>query len=407
MNLKGKIPLTFINGTNNIDKSKNQIAYYDCMSGPYKTDGSILETGQFCTNTPPHSLECIQRILSETGCTSAGAWYREGLPTSLLQSNLTYIRNWINTRILNADTEPDTFNSCYGINTRSSCAEFIGTNAVPSKDCLQELYHNTISRTKLGSTSGIMNPYSAAGENFLNYRGLNVNTDRYCRPQGALNPAYDPGFNTLSNIAKNGNGDSLRGIAAVNKYLSDTYKKSIDNTLDIRKSDTSGGRHTSWINCFGIDIAGSGAASCQPIMGKSNVYLLENSGGYDPIPGSTTYPNTYYIWGNRVYSDKTYTFYVNYCGNAPSTAYINGHIRNAGGLLKINGNTITPTSTAAGTFANISVAILQGSNSIVVKAVGTMELAGFWISLKQATTDSDSIVSTNHTWRCEEGSLIS
>jgi hypothetical protein len=419
MILQGILPYTYIDGSNYADKSKNQIAYYDCKAGPYKTDGTIIETSSHCPPVRPpggYSDSCIRSILTSAGCTSAGDWYqRVILPVHIASSNLSYIRNWLSTAVANAESDPYIFMGCYGANRSNVCDTYIGTNAVPSRDCLQLLYDNTITRRNLISTSNSVTPYSAAGENFLNYRALNGNTDRYCRPEGALNPSS--GNATLSNIAlgyrRSDSLPMLTGIAAVNDYLSYTYSRAVNNQLDIHVPDSNGGRKTSWENCFGTIIRPkevipvnniSDTVNCQQVMGKKNVYLLENSSitishtpEYMDHYENTGQANTYWIWGDQVYSNNTFTFYFNYCnGNGAFTGTLLGNIRNSG-TLRINNNIITPTS--SGVFTNTPVQIIVGNNTIVVNSTGSIASAGFWLLLKDSS--GRVLMKTNETWRCE------
>lgn len=407
MLLKGEIPLTFINGTNNDDKTKNQIAYYDCKTGPYKIHGDVIVRGDYCPNTGPYSPACIRKLLSDSGCTSAGQWYQSGsLPESITGSNLPVIRSWLTERVEKADTEPDTFAGCYGVSRTNTCADYINTETVPSRACLSQLYDNTITKNNLGKSGGIQ-PYIQAGENFLNYRALNDGqTERYCRSEGSLNPSS--GDTTLSNIAATGY-NSLRGIAAVNKYLSDVYTRAVDSTKDIHKEDNNGGRKTSWEKCFGINIASkklipvnniNDTTACTQIMGKQNVYLLENTESsqiinYETVGIPSIYSNTYWIWGDRIYSARSFKFYLNYCnGNGVFTGTLKGQIRN-NGSIKINDTTVPYTTGAL----NNTVQIGTGNNSIVVTSTGTTAIAGFWLVLLDLS--GNVLMQTDQNWRCE------
>jgi hypothetical protein len=88
-----------------------------------------------------------------------------------------------------------------------------------------------------------------------NFRALTVNTDRYCRIAGSLNPESTDtaGRAELIGIYQKGySGKS--GIAAIKQYLTDMYDRAIDSTKDANVSDAKGGREDSWNKCFGIPL---------------------------------------------------------------------------------------------------------------------------------------------------------
>jgi hypothetical protein len=197
-------------------------------------------------------------------------------------------------------------------------------------------------------------------------------------------------------------------MAAVNKYLSDTYAKAINNSLDIHKPDIEGGRKDSWTQCFGTIIASKkiidvddlrDISNCQMVTGKNNVYLLENSGStdwgtYQTISIPNTYTNTYWIWGEQIESAKTFTFYFNYCnGNGVITVKLEGLMRGSG-TITINGSTTTTGETI-----DRNVELKAGNNEIRVTSTGASGRAGFWMVLKNSS--GKVLVKTNETWRCE------
>lgn len=249
------VPLTFISSS--WDNDHPQIAYYDCLNNPYITSdlSEILLTDDACVRdkslNQPSSIECLQNLLSERGCSSAGSWWRDTslLTTDAGSSVATAIRAYLIQTVPTASTDQDINMKCFGVNTSNPCDNYLGTDTEPSAACLAQLYSNQITEnTRL--TSGEKKVYNT--DNFMDYRSLDKNTDEFCRPAGRLNPNTSAGLAKLKTISQ-GYKD-LKGVDAVKQYLTDTYDKAVNESLDIH-TDGDGGRKQAWIDCFGIPIA--------------------------------------------------------------------------------------------------------------------------------------------------------
>jgi hypothetical protein len=93
------------------------------------------------------------------------------------------------------------------------------------------------------------------GDGHPNFRALTINTDRYCRIAGSLNPTSTDtaGREELLGVYKTGYSGQ-KGIDAIKKYLTDMYDRAIDSKKDANVSDANGGRQDSWNKCFGIPL---------------------------------------------------------------------------------------------------------------------------------------------------------
>jgi len=84
----------------------------------------------------------------------------------------------------------------------------------------------------------------------------------YCGSAGTLNPATSQqGYNELSLIYNSTQGSAEMKRAAVTEHIKNAYDTATNVNLDINKSDSEGGRKTSFEKCFGVVIGASPTAS--------------------------------------------------------------------------------------------------------------------------------------------------
>jgi hypothetical protein len=243
MLLEGVLPLTFIDA--------DQLAAYDCPASPFVTsqehaellisDPCLNPRGQGPNN---YDEECIRTRILDSGCSTDGAWYRDGLPTNILGMTLPNITSWLTGQKSVADTDPPTSMACRGIDISTPCDPYLTNGAVPDKKCLRYLYRNESEKNKR-----VGRAYSTATAQF---NSLNKDTIQFCQPDGTLNPEKPEGEAELIRAANGYKG--YRGLEAVKLYLSDVFMKATGN-LDINATDEQGGRKTSWMKCFGMTLA--------------------------------------------------------------------------------------------------------------------------------------------------------
>lgn len=269
-------------------------------------------------------------------------------------------------------------------------------------------------------------------EQFLNYRALDGNTDEYCRIAGSLNPDMpdSPERNELLRIYADGYS-GLKNMEAVKKYLTDTYDKAVNPSLDLNKSDALGGRQDSWNKCFGIRLVpvevetNSRYDSSRRIGSTFTAYTLPNNPGQLPVfamaeaisrgnsrniwapngPSAWTQnavPGAMWIWGTpdafvSTPMNQTFIFYYNFVHSADDIqATVVGSIDNTGSIT-INGNM---KDNLGGSLTPYQVTIKKGVNTIAVRGTNLGGPAGLWIAIK--APDGSTLVKTDSEWRCSK-----
>jgi|LauGreDrversion4_2_1035121.scaffolds.fasta_scaffold07318_4 hypothetical protein len=77
----------------------------------------------------------------------------------------------------------------------------------------------------------------------------------YCGSAGTLNPAKsNTGYMELSGVYNSTDGSPETKRTAVSDYIKNTYERATNVNLDINKTDSEGGRKTSFNKCFGVNI---------------------------------------------------------------------------------------------------------------------------------------------------------
>lgn len=243
MVLEGSLPLTFIDA--------DQLASFDCPASPFvsKQEHAELLVADPCLNPRGqgpnnYSEECLRTRILESGCSTDGSWYRDGLPANVPTMTLPNIMSWLSGQKSKAETNPEISMACRGIDISTPCDAFLTNSAVPDKKCLRYLYRNESEKNKR-----VGRAYSNAATQF---NSLNKDIIQFCQPDGALNPDKPEGEAELIKAAQGYKG--YRGIEAVKFYMSDVFMKATGN-LDINLPDAEGGRKTSWMKCFGMTIA--------------------------------------------------------------------------------------------------------------------------------------------------------
>jgi hypothetical protein len=133
-----------------------------CPGGPYTTSEEnqkilgisdpCLEEGQ---GPGQFSKQCIQTILRDAGCYQGGEWWNAGL-AGLEKAGLTVgasldgIKAWLTGVVKTARTTPAMSMGCYVINVTTPCDAYVGTDAVPSDECLAFMYSNKSENSVIG-----------------------------------------------------------------------------------------------------------------------------------------------------------------------------------------------------------------------------------------------------------------
>lgn len=446
------IPLTFISssydntsdGTN--DRDTVQIAYYDCLNNPYVTSGlaDANLNNDVCARDVAlgrgFSIECLQNLLSEAGCSSAGDWWQNpiGLPTELGETTAAGIRAKLLQLVPTASTNQTINKKCYGIDLTSPCDEYLADSTkTPNQQCLSSLYSNTITRNP-NFVKDHSRVYSS-NEPFLNYRALDLNTDQYCRPSGTLNPTTPEGLSALQDIARNGPGSNstLRGVDAVKQYLTNIYDRAIDASRDINVSDINGGRKDSWAQCFGIPINSPNTMSFSSQALLSQQLASNQSINYD-CPGALGYPvyvhqdpnvarvggtnlwsgfngvfvrnappaaaNCFWIWAEPNYTtsvttNKTYKFKYNYCSDLgyPVSAFVVGGLDD-NGSIRVNGQQVFSGGNSIQTPVSVTLFGNQ-KNEIEIQCMNAQGAAGVWLAIYTMNgNDKRYLVVTDEKW---------
>ena len=260
--LTGKIPFTF---------TKGQFADMLCPGGPYTTSEEnqkilgisdpCLEEGQ---GPGKFSKQCIQTILRDAGCYQGGDWWNKGL-AGLEKAGLTVgaslegIKSWMAGIVKTARRNPDMSMGCYGIDVTTPCDAYVGTDAVPSDECLAYMYSNKSENSVIGRSYITENfvgvPSAATSSDAVpkNYRSMNNLTDQYCQPKGEGNPEKNPNsLASLREVAKGG-FDGKRGIEAVKMFLTKQYDGAV-GTGRVSVDDVNTGPKAKWDSCFGVGL---------------------------------------------------------------------------------------------------------------------------------------------------------
>jgi len=325
MILDATMPLTFV--------SSDQIASYDCATGPYTTsqaDAELYSSGNDpCLNPPGqgpnrYSEECLQSKIFAAGCSAGGEWYASGLPgAATIGKTIGQINSWLQDMVTNHSTDPSVTKGCSGADTSTPCDQFIGTTQIPNQQCLAYLFANTGARNPRLSAS-----YSSA-ESFKDFKSLQGNTDQFCQHTGTLNPSTAAGLAELKNVASGYGG--YQGVDAVKAYLSDTFSKSVGN-LDINMDDSAGGRKTSWTKCFGIQVDDVPVVTTNIIIPKTNIAASFSRGAaYATVnrvdSGQAQQPGTLVLVDKGETQVNLYWVYFKVPPNPPTidqTLYISG-----------------------------------------------------------------------------------
>lgn len=454
MELHGEIPFTFVN-SNWDENAGTQIGYYDCTSNPYVTSKGHYEAlgDDLCMKNPsgqdgsianPYSSGCIQQLILNAGCSTAGDWWNspKTMPGAAGNASKSAITQWLTAHQVTATTNVADAKGCYGIDLSTPCDKYLGTSDTPDKECLAYLYKNAGQHTSIGNTY--------ASENFAdvpNFRALTQQTDLYCRPDGKLNP--ENGNKTLETIWTSGyrdptSGTVTKGLEGVKKFLSMTYDSAVDNTRDINAPNNAeaGGRANSWESCFGLPIApiptnkvthsilGTGTPpagflqKCTPYTAGQNVYELVEVGRSNSTWRGTNYergaPATgngvMWVWGNpngkgMDAHNVDYTFRTNFCNPNES-----GALTVLGGFddlakVYVNGTQIWTNEgdTTNNNTCSVSAQFKGGRDPINKVAIYCKNLAGpggsaagVWLAIKDAK--GTILAATNSVdWRCVPG----
>jgi hypothetical protein len=248
MILTGQIPLTFV--------ESDQLAAYDCPSGPFFTKQESLEllTDDNCVRPKGqkpgnYSDTCLQGIVLESGCSSSGNYYKNPSTYAKKMSKGEF-KTFIEGQAKKTETDVKVAMDCLGINIKTPCDDYLGKGDVPNKQCMEYLYAN------MGAKNKRLGP--SYREGFAGYTSLSglfggQENPQFCQPWGSLNPGTPEGEAELRQVSKNGY-KGLKGMEAVKLYLSDIYKRATSN-LDANKPDDEGGKKDSWKKCFGFYIA--------------------------------------------------------------------------------------------------------------------------------------------------------
>ena len=402
-----KIPVTFVH--------PDQIASYDCMTGPFVTsskDAAML-TNDPCSRPAGqgpdnYSKQCINSKIFAAGCSTDGDWYLNGLPASAtVGKTIGGIASWLASMIPNANTDPAVSKGCYGINISTPCDAFNDGKSIPDKECLAFLYSN-----------GSGDAYPNAGNRFTSLHKKDV---QFCQPAGALNPSKSVGMYELQNAAAGYKG--YTGIDAVKAYLSHTFSTAVSD-LSLDKEDSAGGRLTSWKKCFGVPIdtpptvvVPPHSPSAPPIV-EEKVYCSKATGNQAiiSVEVGTRNGSPWYGWGgweknapkpgNGVYwiwatpnanldapAGIYYTFHYNYCNTQDlQNATIYATVDNEGSLFV---NDVMVTS-GNGSFHEANVRLKSGVNTIRIEGTNTGGPASLWMMMKDE--NGNIIVKSDNTW---------
>ena len=254
MNLKGTIPFTFV--------EPDDFSAIDCINAPYQIKEESVNN--FSTDQPCYAKgsapgkyndDCLKSIILNAGCTSAGTLYTTDFKT-LNTGTLDQIYSAVSAIAQQDGTDPAKTKQCSGRNIVGDCDSFLFrpdmkfTGNANAKKCLTYLYKNR--GTGTAASDRTIGPTYLGYTTYLN----NTSTDknRYCLPEGALNPdssvaaTATAAIATLSGIADAAITRGASGIEAVKTYLNSQLDIAIDTS---RNANTDPLRKAAIKNCFG------------------------------------------------------------------------------------------------------------------------------------------------------------
>ena len=226
----GSIPVTTV--------GVDTLAAEDCPDGPYVTVSSSLShlDPDECKNPAgqgpgSYTEQCMRKKILEGGCSISGSWYKN--PTEIAGSkSASEIKDWIAER--SKSKLPGDIVGCTGVNISTPCDDALYNGKKPTKECLKFLYKNQSENTIVGTAYPfVMNK---------DFTSLENGVVTYCQAVGTENPE-----NPTSSLFLYDTIDDVK------RSLSDLFSKATGN-LDIKKDDSAGGRKTSWMKCFGINM---------------------------------------------------------------------------------------------------------------------------------------------------------
>ena len=284
MRLRGTVPFTFVSSTS--------FPGMDCLEGPFQTQAASLSafaTDQPCyargTGPGRYNDACLRARILDAGCTNAGTLYQN--PSVLntkdgAAQNLSQIYTTLQTIADNDMVDPTMTRQCSGRTIQTPCDPFIlkagslkfgdalrGSNPsmkAQADQCLSFLYHNR------GASEEAKPP--RVGPSYTNPSIFRNNTqsikDRYCLPEGTLNPDTNPGGkDALIRAADQGYAGKI-GVDAIKAFLSDTLTMAIDTS---RNANTDPERKAAIASCFGRDLKGL------PAQVTGNPTVVQNACG--------------------------------------------------------------------------------------------------------------------------------
>ena len=254
MNLKGTIPFTFV--------EPDDFSAIDCINAPYQIKEESVNN--FSTDQPcyakgsapgKYNEDCLKSIILNAGCTSAGTLYTTGYKT-LNTGTLDQIYSAVSAIAQQDGINPDSTKQCSGRNIVGDCDSFAFrpdmkfTGNDNAKKCLTYLYKNKGSGT--AASDRAIGPTYLGSTTYLNNTVSDKN--RYCLPEGALNPdssvatTATAAIATLSGIADTAIAKGASGIQAVKAYLNSQLDIAVDTS---RNANTDSVRKEAIRNCFG------------------------------------------------------------------------------------------------------------------------------------------------------------
>jgi len=256
MNLKGTIPFTFV--------EPDDFSAIDCINAPYQIKEESVN--DFSTDQPcyakgsapgKYNEDCLKSIILNAGCTSAGTLYTRDYKTlNTGNKSLDQIYSAVSAIAQLDGIDPAKTKECSGRNIVGECDTFVFrpdlkfTGHANAKKCLTYLYKNK--GTGTAASDRTIGPTYGGSTTYLN----NTSTDknRYCLPEGALNPdssvaaTATAALATLSGIADAAITKGASGIEAVKTYLNSQLDIAVDTS---RNANTDPVRKAAIQNCFG------------------------------------------------------------------------------------------------------------------------------------------------------------
>ena len=209
MNLKGTIPFTFV--------EPDDFSAIDCINAPYQIKEESVNN--FSTDQPcyakgsapgKYNEDCLKSIILNAGCTSAGTLYTTDYKTlNTGNKSLDQIYSAVSAIAQKDGIDADLTTKCSGRNIVGDCDSFAFrpdmkfTGNANAKKCLTYLYKNKGSGT--AASDRAIGPTYLGSTTYLNNTASDKN--RYCLPEGALNPDSSVAATATAAIA------TLSGIA--------------------------------------------------------------------------------------------------------------------------------------------------------------------------------------------------